>query len=44
MTSMKQVLSKPPDLNRVYKNVKRHLQDVFDIELIKKNLVDLPFS
>lgn len=44
MTSMKQILSKPLDLNRVYKSVKRHLQDVFDVELIKKNLLDLPFS
>jgi lipoate-protein ligase B len=44
MTSMKQILLKPLDLNRVYKSVKRHLQDVFDVELIKKNLLDLPFS
>jgi len=41
---MKQVLLKPLNLNRVYKSVKRHLQDVFDIELIKKNLSDLPRS
>jgi len=44
MTSMKQVLSKPLDLNRVYKSVKHHLQDVFGIELINKNLSDLPPS
>ncbi len=44
MTSMKQILSKPLDLNSVYKSLKRHLQDVFNIELIKKNLSDLPLS
>lgn len=41
MTSMEQELSQKISMNQVYKSVKRHIEEVFEVDLIKTDLQEL---
>jgi lipoate-protein ligase B len=41
MTSMEQKLSQKISMNQVYKSVKRHIEEVFEVDLIKTDLQEL---